>query len=277
MEKSFPSSITVEEAVAEMVNMDYIPAGFTLLSMIEAFQVEAEIEYENARIDRLPEDQIAPLKIRMESCRARHTLAQLLLESLQYEVDHPERSVIVLANNSLSMQRLTFESVWYWAADRYGIGISRVTQDSNKVDETLKNIYWEDVTIKIWADYKIGYSLKKGKCHRSHFRTIGLMGNIKKIPNHLGGILIGLSQNRIFPTGGCQSKDKTAISKLRGVLYKWIGLPDDPFIRYNQSEGWLPRFRLIYNVNNADERAEKNAIHISFDETRLYDHDDQDD
>jgi len=71
MLRNVPASITLEEAVAEMVNMDYIPAGFTLLTIIEAFQEEAEVEYENAGIDRLPEDQITPLKIRMDSCRAR--------------------------------------------------------------------------------------------------------------------------------------------------------------------------------------------------------------
>jgi len=37
MSKPKPSSVTVEEAIARMVNMDYIPEGFTLLDMTAAF------------------------------------------------------------------------------------------------------------------------------------------------------------------------------------------------------------------------------------------------
>ena len=170
MKKVIPSSITVEEAVAEMVNMDYIPAGLTLLEMIAAFQEEAEVDYENACIDRMPENQMTSLKIRMDSCKARNTLAHLLLESLQYEVDNPKNSIIVLSEDSSSHQRLTLGSVSDWASYKYGIGISRWTHDPN-VDtevasavtedpEGLKEISWEDVTIKIWQDYYIKYSFK---------------------------------------------------------------------------------------------------------------------
>ncbi len=113
---------------------------------------------------------------------------------------------------------------------------------------------------KIWKDYKIGFSSKKGEFTRSHFREIDLMGQAKNEPNQLGWILTYLSQKKIFPTGNhIQPREKTAISKLRRVLYKWIGLSDDPFLPYNQSDGWKPKFKLIYDVNNADERAKKKA------------------
>jgi hypothetical protein len=234
-----------------MVNMDYIPAGLTLLEMLEAFLEEAEVEYENAL---MPGDQI--LKTRMESCISRYNLAELLLENLQYEVNNSENSMIVLAEESSSKQRLTFESVSDWAVDKYGIGIS----DSNEVDEKLKGVQWEDVTIKIWKDHKIGYSYKKGEFLRSHFRKIGLMGKAKKKPNKLGEILIGLSQKEIFPIGNyLQNSEKAAISRLRGALYKLSGLADDPFHIYNPHEGFKPRFTLIYDVDNADKRAKKKA------------------
>ena len=34
--------VTIEEAVGLMINLDYIPAGFTVLEMTEAFADEAE-------------------------------------------------------------------------------------------------------------------------------------------------------------------------------------------------------------------------------------------
>ncbi len=266
MRREGPSSVTVEEAVSEMVNMDYIPAGFTLLEMLAAFQEEAEVECENALIDRPPEEQIKEKKIRMHACQERYALAERLLESLQHEVDHREGSMIVLADESFGKQRLTFESVSDWAADRYGIGISRPKPRPQKTQNPRKNAVWEDVTIKIWADYKIGYSFKGESFKRSHLRNIGLMGKAKKDPNKLGGILIGLSQGEQFPPGRCQAKDKTAISKLRGVLSKLTGLSGDPFIPYNEYDGWRPRFKLVDDRNNADERAKNKANHDSYKE-----------
>ena len=67
MSKSNPSSVTAEEAVARMVNMDYIPEGFTLEDMLSAFREEAEVEHENAQIDRLPGNRIESLKVRLDA------------------------------------------------------------------------------------------------------------------------------------------------------------------------------------------------------------------
>jgi hypothetical protein len=273
MEKKLPSTLTIEEAVAEMVNMDYIPAGFTLLEMVAAFQEEAEVEYENACIDRLPEDQLTSLRFRMDSCRARHNLAQLLLESLQYEVKHPENSMLAFAEDASSHQRLTRNSVWEWAADRFGIGISMRSKDPNPVNEKLKDARWEDVTIKIWKEYNIGLFAKKKEVQRSRFRKINLMRNDKELPNKHGGILIGLSEGEKYLIKDTnKTAEKAAISKLRSVLFEWTGLSDDPFMPYNKFDGWKPRFTLIDDRKNADERAEKKAKkgYVPFDDSKKY-------
>lgn len=267
MRREGPSSITVEEAVAEMVNMDYIPAGFTLLEMLEAFQEEAEVEYNNCRLNAFSGEQIRAMEIRMHVCQVRALLAADLLESLQHEVDHRDGSMIDFAAESFGKQRLTFESVSDWAADKYGIGIARPKQNPPKVNNSRENATWEEVTIKIWSDYKIGYSTEGGRFTRSHFRKIGLMGLARTGPNHLGLILIGLSQGKKFPPGNAQAKDKTAISKLRRILSRLTGLSKDPFMPYNEHEGWKPRFKLVDDRNNADERAERNARHVKYEDT----------
>lgn len=280
MKKAVPSSITVEEAVAEMINMDYIPAGLTLLEMMAAFQEEAEVDYENARIDRLPEDQVASLKFRMDSCQARSELAQHLLKSLQYEVNNQEGSMIVLSNDSSSQQRLTLESVSDWASDKYGIGSSRWTHDPNvdaegasavtEDSEGLKEISWEDVTIKIWQDYYIKYSFKRNS-KTSHFNEIGLMGKSNiDAPNQLGKILYILGMDKKIPDGNCVKSDgKVAISRLRNVLCKWTDLSGDPFIPYNEYDGWKPRFNLKYfSENYADYFAKNKLSEVPFDEDR---------
>ena len=254
--KNDPSSITVEEAVAYMVNMDYIPAGLTLLEMLAAFQEEAEVNHFNASLKRLPKDQNTTLKLRVDSCKARLLLTKQLLASLQNEIDHPEDSMIVLAEEDSDEQRVTFDSVSYWAAYKYGIGIT----DSTTVDDKLKGVRWEHVTIKIWKDFKIGYSVKKGKFRRSNFRKIKLMGEKQKKPNKQGKILIDLSEQKIYPDGNyIQPNEKTAISRLRDALCMLIPLSDDPFYKHNKDYGWKPRFTLIDDVDNADKRDKKKA------------------
>jgi hypothetical protein len=265
--KKVPASVTVEEAVAYMVNMDYIPTDFTLLEMLEAFSKEAEAEYENAFIDQLPVDQIKALKTRADSCNSRYNLAFLLLESLQYEIGHPENSLIVLAEESSSKRRLTFESLSDWAADKYGIGIS-----ARPVDKKLENIRWEDITIKIKENHKIGYAIKKGKKFTyKYLKEVGLMGKDKHGPNERYEILMRLSLGKTFPPGNkAENKYRKAIYDLGLVLKKLIPLQDGPFHRFNPDEGWKPRFKLTSYLAEDPEYLEKHNFNKTYDDTRKY-------
>ncbi|SEQ45765.1 hypothetical protein [Nitrosomonas ureae] len=181
MKKSIPPSLTIEEAVALLINLDYIPTGFSLLDMTSAFQEEAEVEYENAQIKRFPETHLESLKFRMNACIARNALALNLMHQLRYEVQNPKNSLIVLSGDSTSQPRLTFESVFDWAGDKFGIGFSKVFFTSQVTNESIEpNIkseaQWEDVTIKIYKDYNLGYKLGNEKYKKSSFREIGSYG-----------------------------------------------------------------------------------------------------
>ncbi len=283
---TIPSSITVEEAVARMVNMDYIPEGFSLSEMTAAFQEEAEVEYENARRNHESTAQLTRKKIRLEACKARHSLTELLLESVNYELAHPDESLIFRANDTSTKSRLTLASITNWAAESYGIGIPEwplpalATHDTEGAEQHTTATTqggWDDVTIKIYADYRIGYCIGQGKYRNSSFQTIGLMGTRKNGPNFLGGILLGLSMGNKFPNGrNPEGKDKTAISKLRSSLAKLTHISDDPFFRINEADGWKPRFRLIDDRKNADQRAKTTAKHVPLYEARDFDRENDD-
>jgi hypothetical protein len=259
MDNRAPSSITIEEAVARMVNMDYIPTGFALHDMTAAFLEEAEVDYEDAKIERLPEHQVVALRLRMDACRARHFLTQMLLESLQHEVKNPKESLIKLSGDSSSICRLKLESVAEWASDRYGIEIPEWKPD---LALEMKGVSWEDITIKLWKDYNIGLFVKFKQHKRSHFRQIGLMGQAKNEPSKVGEILVLLSFNSRFPKGRITPIQSTAISKLRASLRKWVGLSADPFETYNHEDGLKPRFKIINDENNASDRVMKRATSL---------------
>jgi hypothetical protein len=271
MSKSNPSSVTAEEAVARMVNMDYIPEGFTLEDMLSAFQEEAEVEYDNAKIDRLPGPQIEVLKVRMEACEARRSLAQLLLEALLDEARNTNESMIIPSPDSSSKPRYTLESVADWASYKYGIGIPEWWSTDSDDPATSKgvpvDVTWEDIEIRIRKDNKIAYSHEKGKWTEKTFGEIGLLDRKKQKRNKHGNILIGLSQDKKFPKDGKRKPmDSTAISKLRTSLRKLTGITEEPFHMFNKTDGWKPRFKLTDDRKNADDRAKKAAIHTEYDE-----------
>jgi len=140
-----------------------------------------------------------------------------------------------------------------------------------KSHDSVEDYQWEDVTIKIYKDNRIGYSIKNGEYKKCTFQEIGFLDKRKNLPNYLAGLLIGLSERKKFPaTKGPAPKDKTAISKLRKSLVKLTGLEGDPFIPINEVDGWKPRFKLIDDRRNADERAKKMAKHEPFDANKKY-------
>jgi hypothetical protein len=95
------------------------------------------------------------------------------------------------------------------------------------------------------------------------------MGERKNEPNNLGGILIGISRGKKYPTGTKPTKaDSTAISKLRAALKQLTGISSDPFYTFNVDDGWKLRFKLIDDRQNADQRAKNRAKHVKYDENR---------
>lgn len=275
------TSLTVEEAVALMINMDFIPAGETVMSMTEAFLEEATVEYENASGN--DKYQLKALESRMNACTNRHNLALLLKKSLLEDAVYTEDTLIECAENSTDENPLvTLDSLSEWAFDRFGIVIPNKTgsvhENSNPAINT-KLPTWEDVTIKIYAGYRLGYQIGKGNFKFASFMDVDLMDKRKLEPNLIGGVLIGLSKKEKFPGGSGENPSpasKTAIARLRRSLEKLTGLSDDAFLPFNKADGYKPRFKLVDDRNNAVERAEKNAKHESFDDSKSYYHDVED-
>ena len=278
---SSPSSITVEEAVSRMVNLDYIPTGFTLIDMTGAFYETADVVYHNAKVDQLSKEELKVCELRLAICESRHVLATSLLDHLKLDLANPETSSLVISPDVSSNVRLELNSVSDWSTENYGISIPEWIDTSELIEAEVSKVQltWKDITIKIYNDYRIGCFFGKGESTQSHFRNIGLMGVAKNSPNMLGGVLLGMSAGKKFPkfpkpSGG----DKVALTKLRDALKILTGIVEDPFYPINECDGWKPQFTLIDDRRNADERAKNGSTKVSFDdvenyepETRYYD------
>lgn len=261
------TALTIEDAVALMVNMDFIPDGESVLSMTAAFLEEAEVEYENASSHDAY--QLKVLKNRMEACATRHSLVQLLTKSLMEDAIYTEDTLIECDDASTDKNPLvTLDSLSAWAYDRFGIAIPIKGIVVPIATNNTKIHRWEDVTIKIYADYRIAYSLGKNLgWKRSSFLDIGLIGKLKLKPNALGGILIDLSIGKKYPLNGVvQGRHRAAISRLGSTIRQLTGLVGVPFYESNKADGYKPRFELIDDRRNAVERAKKEAAHDEYDD-----------
>jgi hypothetical protein len=170
---------------------------------------------------------------------------------------------------------INYPALLEWAPEKYGIDIPETTPTAASVNTDEQDSapqsqkFWRDVKIKIYAGNFIGYKSKNDRYRKISFNDIDLMGKRKNEPNMKGLILIGLSQNLKFPHGlQPTSGDKTALSKLRAILKRIINIDEDPFYEFNTADGWKPKFELIDDRNNADDRAKKRATHVSYDDQR---------
>jgi glycine cleavage system regulatory protein len=250
-------SLTIDEAVAQIINWTFIPEGFSLLDMTSAFLEEADVEYYNALIDNtVSEMETYQFMLRLNISKARHEMAHSLFQRIEMERENPDTSLVFVSGSNTE---LTLDSVIAWALDEYDIDIFQ-----SPAEPKQEKAKWENVKIKIYENYKLGLFVNGKLTKKSSFQDIDLIGSRKNDSNKLGGILIGLSQSKKFPgIARPEAKDKTALSKLRKSLKKLTGISDDPFFPFNESDGWRPRFKLIDDRLNADERAKKEAKHLS--------------
>jgi hypothetical protein len=142
MNMTLPSSVTPEEAVALMINFDYIPTGYSLLEILSYLVEAAEVEYENALIDKLPEDEIQALKFKLESSTARHKLAEHLFK--QIDIDLKANDYLVKSEEFLiGTRRLTLDSVIEWASEKHDMRLNlqrpQVTKPVLLKENTSKN------------------------------------------------------------------------------------------------------------------------------------------
>ena len=260
------TSLTIEDAVALMVNMDFIPDGESVLSMTEAFLEEATAEYENASSH--DKYQLKVLENRMEACEARHSLVQLLTKCLLEDAIYTEDTLIECDDASTDENPLvTMDSLSAWAYDRFGIALLSKDAAIPIATSNTKIPSWENVALKIQANNKIAYSLDNGNWKRSSFLDIGLIGKSKLIPNARGIILIDLSIGKKYPLNGVvQGSHRAAISRLGSAIRKLTGLVGVPFYEPNKADGYKPRFKLIDDRRNAVKRAKKEAAHVEFDD-----------
>ena len=117
------NSITIEEAVARMVNFENIPDGISLIDSLDLCVRIAEDDLDEAKANKLPSKQIDLFKYRVKACNARFELAGYLKLLIEWELDTSlDNSCLKLSPDSSSTTRLEVDSMAEWAGDKFEIG-----------------------------------------------------------------------------------------------------------------------------------------------------------
>ena len=256
--------LSVEDAVAMLVNVDYIPPGFTLLSLLEAFCEESEIDRDEVRVTSTSELVKQQTQCRLDACISRFNLAESLIELLRNEVEMNPNSP--LASRCPSEPRMVDPiALADWAADRYGISIPTSSITPTTPAQIPARKTWADVTIKIRANHRIAYSSGDGEWRTKALSDVDLLNRRLNQPNHQAGILIGLALGQRFPPQNRkkpESKEAKAITLLRRSLVALTGLKGGHPITFNEADGYKPAFTLIDDRGNAERRAKDRAVHV---------------
>ena len=116
------NTITIEDAVARMVNVGEIPVGVSLMEHLAAIAQKAEDDRDDAIEQQLPSKERELLEFCVKANEAKYTLAGILELHIKWELDTPSKiSLLKISPDSGNTIQLEMASVADWALVNYGI------------------------------------------------------------------------------------------------------------------------------------------------------------
>ncbi len=204
MIKFTPIAVTAEEAVARLINFNYLPSTYSLFDMTSAFAEEAEVAYENSIASHSSENDIESLKFRMEACRHRHQLATMLHESIRRELNKKGGVITRAGHHSSIIDHLDWDSVQEWADNQYGISIPALHHN-----ETLPCNVPKDTRDALKKE-RTGLSRKVADGLYLAFYCLVEMYSKNHVPvakNSKGGINVSYIAEEIYKHAASESKE----------------------------------------------------------------------
>lgn len=126
---------------------------------------------------------------------------------------------------------------------------------------SMKNLRSHEVSIALVGDKTEGLAgnnmleiRARGLTRRVSLAEFDLVDHRTGAVNTQAAMLIGLANGQVLRRS--QEAYSASMKRLRSAMRTHLGLTDDPFHRYQEESGWLPRFTLTDKRGLADQRAE---------------------
>ncbi len=147
------------------------------------------------------------------------------------------------------------ESEWQLATDSSSPSPVVADGDVCEVFRAMEHLTADEANFVFVAEDMLEITAR-GETRRVPLAALDLVDRRAGHVNGQGKILLEMAQK--VPVIRSDKKAK-AISRLREVLKKSLGINDDPFNPYRKGAGWKPRFKVSDKRNAADERAKREA------------------
>lgn len=150
--------VSIDEAVARLLNMDFVPAPYTVMELLEGFLLQAQEQYERipSGTGNLTErnSHYAAMKV----CQSRLDLGKVLLEAMESEI---KRGNLIAKSTTSSVQPLSWSAISSWAEAAFGLSVfERVVapQAKPKGDESM---VFDDDPVTVLDKELAGWKHKK--------------------------------------------------------------------------------------------------------------------
>ncbi|PLW68154.1 hypothetical protein [Pseudohalioglobus lutimaris] len=283
----YTHGLAIHEAVGRMIG--YKQQELTYDEVLDCAIEQAESRYQAAVDDQAsPEEQqdarerLNQLKQTRAKAMAWNNELNTAADDIAQGLSHPSLVLCSIAYHD-KLPRFTIESLHRWAEIDHGLEIPEWASPwdhspgQDRAGTTTPSPYpsptqsatWGSVEITFCAHDKILVSGVWDKPRKLDLIGTGLNDRRFNRLNMAGTALLGLAQHTcIQQEGNCIEGgiSKKVASDLRKALREITGIDSDPFYKYNQADGWKPKFTVSDRRRTADERAKEKAVHTSYDD-----------
>lgn len=110
--------VSADEAVARLLNVDFIPAESNLLGVLDDFVVKAQARYDAAIAGRGQARFIISQRSAVDICERRLGMAQYILLALE---EQAQNNLLIATDGKSRTQMFNWEAVQEWARENYGL------------------------------------------------------------------------------------------------------------------------------------------------------------
>lgn len=287
--------LDIEEIVALIMGVTYIPPGITLLELLEAFHEEAEVDLSNYETENADDhERIRQLEAVQRFADARVNYAKTLLHSLPSVMVSISASTQVPIQMTLTSEKYSLSTFSDWADENLGIILFDKSQPytikaetittekdgsetspengkSQEFDNSITLMLWTDITIELRPNDFITVKHKNRGIKRVNLSETQFMSKKNGSTNMSHTLLVALSDNYGFIPKNKNNNKKgsqtTQISRLGAALKGLVPAAKGDPIRFDSTAyKYFPRFTLLDRRNDKNERSRKYSLHQQYNE-----------
>lgn len=151
--------VSADEAVARLINIDFLPAAYTIENLLEGFVSEARDRCDAAKADPGQEGHIIGYRLALKICEQRLELAGYILEAIQIQTLNGR---LTAKNDGASRtQSLNWGAVQEWALENIGIVVPEPIAIIESVDNSVTDKEPDDAGKTKAFDKLVGKGLSR--------------------------------------------------------------------------------------------------------------------